>query len=68
VCLARQEYPDLSAYDDDEVVWRLHKAQHAGLIVTSPAYERVEALLAAYGPRFAADFLAVAPPKDRPTA
>lgn len=68
VCLSRQEYPDLSAYDDAEVVWRLHKQQHAGLIVASPAYDRVQALLAAYVPRFAGDFLAVAPPKDRPTA
>jgi hypothetical protein len=67
VCLAQQEYPDLSAYDDAEVVWRLHKKQHAGLIVVSPAYDRVQTLLAAYVPRFVGDFLAVAPPKDRPT-
>ncbi len=67
VCLARQEYPDLSAYNDTEVVWRLHKKRHAGLIVASPAHDRVQALLAAYVPRFAGDFLAVAPPKDQPS-
>jgi hypothetical protein len=33
VCLARQEWPDLSAYNDPEVVWRLQKKHHAGLIV-----------------------------------
>ena len=33
VSLARQESPDLSAYNDPEVVWRLHKEHHAGLIV-----------------------------------
>ena len=31
VCLARQEHPDLSAYNDPEVVWKLDKKQHAGL-------------------------------------
>jgi len=67
VCLARQEYPELTAYNDAEVVWRLNKKHHAGLIVVSPHFERVQELLAAYVPRFATDFLAVAPPKDRPT-
>ncbi len=60
--LARQEYPDLSAYDDPEVVWRLDKKQHAGLIVASPEHERVQSLLASYANRFAHDFTAVAPP------
>lgn len=67
VCLARQEHPDLLPYSDPEVVWRLNKKHHAGLIVVSPQYERMQELLAAYVPRFAADFLAVAPPRDRPT-
>ena len=35
VSLARQDAPDLSAYDDPEVVWRLEKPHHAGLIVRS---------------------------------
>ena len=36
VSLARQEAPDLSAYTDPEIVWRLEKPHHAGLIVRSP--------------------------------
>ena len=56
VCLARQEWPDLSAYDDAEVVWRLHKQQHAGLIVASPDADRVQALLGTYVERFGQDF------------
>src|SRR4029453_3957867 len=36
VSLARQTTPDLSAYSDPEVVWRLEKANHAGLILRSP--------------------------------
>jgi biotin carboxylase len=66
ICLARQEHPDLSAYGDPEVVWRLNKKNHAGLIVAAPARERVEALLADYRQRFAQDFVAVLPPLDKP--
>ena len=64
ICLARQSYPDLSAYDDPEIVWRLQKKNHAGLIVASRDQSRVEELLDRYSERFAADFLAVAPPLD----
>lgn len=67
VCLAKQEHPDLSAYNDPEVVWRLDKKNHAGLVVASPDPERVRALVDSYVQRFAVDFLAYAPPKDKPT-
>ncbi len=67
VSLARQEYPDTSAYQDPEIVWRLNKKQHVGLIVASPDINRVSSLLESYSQRFVNDFLAVAPPKDRPT-
>jgi len=64
-CLARQEWPDTSAYSDPEVVWRLKKQYHAGLIVASPDAGRVQLLLDSYSRRFAEDFLAVAPPLER---
>lgn len=64
-CLARQEWPDLSAYDDPEVAWKMNKKQHAGLIVASPDPARVESLLSSYSQRFAQDFLAVLPPLDK---
>lgn len=67
LCLSKQEYPDLSAYHDPEVVWRLDMKQHAGLIVASENYERVSELLDSYQPRFVEDFLAVVPPRDKPT-
>lgn len=66
VCLARQEYPDLSNYQAPEVVFRLHKKQHAGIVVASPDATRVQDLLSTYSQRFAQDFLAVAPPLDKP--
>jgi hypothetical protein len=65
ICLARQEWPDLSGYQDAEIVYRLHKKRHAGLIVASPSYDRVEQLLGEYNGRFHHDFLAVAPPLDK---
>ena len=68
VCLARQEHPDLSAYDAPEVVWRMNKPSHAGLVVASPTPARVDALLDVYRTRFAADFHAVLPVPDRPPA
>lgn len=64
ICLAKQEHPDLSAYADPEIVWRLEKPYHAGLLVASPSHERVEHLLGSYNERFAADFLTAVPPKS----
>ncbi|MGH2405203.1 MAG: hypothetical protein ACRDGN_12175 [bacterium] len=63
ISLARQEWPDTSAYNDSEVVQRLKKRYHAGLIVASPDQARVETLLDAYSQRFTEDFFATAPPK-----
>ena len=64
ICLSRQETPDLSQYNDLEIVWRLQKDHHAGLIVASPDHERIEELLDDYGLRFEQDFVAFVPPLD----
>ena len=63
--LARQEYPDTSAYDDPEITVRIRKPNHAGLIVTSPSGDRVAELLDDYTRRFYADFHTSAPPLER---
>ena len=68
VCLAQQEWPDLSSFTESEVVWRLRKRHHAGLILASKDVKHVESLLDSYVMRFAQDFLAVAPPLDKPPA
>ncbi|MDX1414906.1 MAG: ATP-grasp domain-containing protein, partial [Candidatus Promineifilaceae bacterium] len=68
ICLARQEHPDLSIFQDSEIVFRLEKKHHAGLIVASKERERVEDLISSYSERFAEEFLAVAPPLDKPPA
>jgi biotin carboxylase len=64
--LARQEYPDTSAYTAPEIVRRIRKRHHAGLIVASPDAERVTRLLDEHVSRFYADFHASAPAPERP--
>jgi biotin carboxylase len=68
ICLARQEKPDLASFDAPEVVWRLDKAHHAGLILSSPDSHRVESLFPDYVERFERDYLAVCSPTDKPLA
>ncbi len=61
ICLARQEWPDTAAYDDAEIVWRLNKAYHAGLILRSGDPGRIADLIESYLGRFAEDFLTSVP-------
>ena len=63
--LSKQESPDTSAYDDREIVYRVKKRHHAGLIVRSRKLDRVEELLTSYAARFADDFIAVVPPLEK---
>jgi biotin carboxylase len=63
--LARQERPDTAAYDDPEIVFRVDKPNHVGLVVRSPDLARVHELLAQYAERFTHDFSAYVPPPER---
>jgi len=65
--LAKQEYPNLDQFNDKEVVWRLKKQYHAGLVISSPKEERIDELLKNYTQRFYDEFFAFTPMKDRPT-
>lgn len=66
--LARQENPDTSTYNDPEICLRIRKHHHAGLVLRSADPARIPALLENYAQRFAEDFLAIAPQRDKPTA
>ena len=68
ICLARQENPDVSGYRDPEVVWRLNRHHHAGLIVCDDMAGRVEELIDLYSAKFLEEFCAVVAPPDKPTA
>jgi hypothetical protein len=65
--LARQEEPDMSGYTDSEIVKRIRKSHHAGLVVASPDPQRTRQLLDSYVQRFYRDFHASAPPPERAT-
>jgi hypothetical protein len=67
ISLARQEWPDLSAYTDPEIAWRMKRKNHAGLAVRADNPQRVQELLDGYVPRFYADFHATLPAPDKPS-
>jgi biotin carboxylase len=62
--LARQQWPDMSSYTDDEIGQRIHKEHHAGFVLRSTSNERIEQLLKDYSIRFMNDFAASMPAKD----
>lgn len=64
--LARQEWPDLTTFADPEVVWRLSKRHHAGLIVASPDRARIATLVEQYSKRLTDEFSASLPPGATP--
>ena len=68
ISLARQEWPDTSGFDDPEIVWRLRKRHHVGLLVASHDPDRVEELLHHYVQRISDEFVAVLPSPDKPTS
>jgi hypothetical protein len=67
VSLARQEWPDTSAYADAEIAWRMSKHHHVGFILRSDDHRRIESLLESYVPRIAHDFGAALPMTDSPS-
>jgi len=68
ISLAKQEWPDLSAYNDPEIIWKMKKRYHAGMIVSSPSFERVQSLVENYTQRYYKDFFTSQPLPDKPTA
>jgi len=65
LALANTDVPDTSHYIDDDIVYRVSKPKHVGLIFHSKKQKRVEELVDKYSERIAADFLAVMPAKER---
>jgi len=67
ISLARQQWPDLSPFNDAEIVWRMHEEYHVGLIVQSPSRARVLELMDKYAEMIRNDYHASAPAQDKPT-
>jgi hypothetical protein len=67
ITLSRQEWPDLSSFNDPEVVEKPPKAFHAAIVVRSPSAARVRELVEHYCERLARDYMTSAPAPETPT-
>ena len=65
LALANVDKPDTSYYTDEEIVYRINKPKHVGMLFHSTRANRIDELLGTYTERIANDFLAVAPVKER---
>ena len=65
VSLSKFENPDTSSFNDPEIVWRMHKKWHIGMIVVSDSSERVMELLDNYTKRIVSDFHASIPAPNK---
>ncbi|MCZ2338484.1 MAG: hypothetical protein LC127_09835, partial [Chitinophagales bacterium] len=65
ISLSKYEYPDMSSFNDPEVVWKMHKKYHVGLIVHSKQRERVLELMDKYAEIIHHEFHAAAPAKEK---
>ncbi len=65
ISLSRFERPDMSPFNDPEVVWRMDKAQHVGVIVASDSEQRIAELLDKYAGIIGRDYHAAAPAPDK---
>lgn len=62
LCLAQTAEPDTTEFNEPEIVVRVKKHHHAGLIIRSADPKRVEGLLDHYATEFSNRFLAKLPP------
>lgn len=65
ISLTKQEWPDDSEFDDPEIVWRMKKSYHIGLIAASAHRERVLEFLSDTMTRILRDYAASLPPPDK---
>jgi hypothetical protein len=68
LCLAQTAEPDTAGFDAPEIVLRMKKHHHAGLLVRSDSPDRVRELVEDYAGEFARRFLASMPAPEKPTA
>ena len=64
VSLSRFQNPDSSPFQDSEIVWRMKKEWHIGLIIKSSKQERVRELLDKYTEIVAKEYHASLPSRD----
>jgi len=64
VSLSKFQHPDTTSFQDTELVWRMNKDWHIGLIVRSQQSSRIAELLDHYTQRIAQEFHASVDPPD----
>jgi len=62
-CLTRQSWPNLEQFNASEVVWKLHRLHHAGLVLVGPDHRSLPRRVQAYKSELERHFLAVLPPR-----
>jgi biotin carboxylase len=67
VSLSRFQHPDNSSFIDSEIVWRMKKEYHIGLILQSKSEARILELLDHYANRVQKEFHASMPIQDKPS-
>ncbi|MEQ9423617.1 MAG: ATPase [Cyclobacteriaceae bacterium] len=67
VSLSRFQHPDDSTFDDKEIVWRLKKDHHIGLIIKAKSRKRILELLDKYAVKIRDEFHASAPAPAKST-
>ena len=65
VSLSRYEHPDTADFADKEIVWRMQKPWHIGLIVSSESTDQVKSLLDRYTETIASAYHASLPPPEK---
>ena len=65
LALANTDEPDTSSYTDEEIVYKIIRPKHVGMIFHSKDRQRIDDLITIYTERITTDFLAVAPVKER---
>ncbi|MBL7816031.1 MAG: ATPase [Saprospiraceae bacterium] len=67
VSLSRHKHPNTEGFNDPEIVWRMNKEYHIGLIVQAKTQQRVLELLDNYTQRIFNDFHASQPVPNKPS-
>lgn len=65
ISLAKTEHPDHHDFPETEIVWRLNKPYHIGMICAAESRTRILELLDVFAGRIQRDFHASAPAPDR---
>ncbi|MBC7885973.1 MAG: ATPase [Saprospiraceae bacterium] len=66
VSLSRYEYPDTTSFADKEIVWRMNKKHHVGLILKAKDKYSILNLLDKYADRIKDEFHASLPAPEKP--